>query len=79
VENGVACYLAEGILSGVWFSLSDMGLQGASGGIYKRAALMVVLGCGVAVMEQVTHGSRLGAGVSSGNGGGCAAKGEGRW
>jgi hypothetical protein len=26
VENGVACYLAEGILSGVCFALSEMGV-----------------------------------------------------
>jgi hypothetical protein len=28
-KNGVACDLAEGILSGVWFALSDMGVEGA--------------------------------------------------
>jgi hypothetical protein len=32
VENGVACYLAEGILSGVCFALGEMGVEGASGG-----------------------------------------------
>jgi hypothetical protein len=31
VENGVACDLAEGILSGVCFALSEMGLEGAGG------------------------------------------------
>jgi hypothetical protein len=32
VENGVACDLAEGILSGVCFALSEMGVEGAGGG-----------------------------------------------
>jgi hypothetical protein len=32
VESGFACDLAEGILSGVCFALSDMGVEGASGG-----------------------------------------------
>jgi hypothetical protein len=27
-------------------------------GVYRRATLMVMLGCGVAVMEQVPRGSR---------------------
>jgi hypothetical protein len=46
------------------------------GGFYRRVVCEVVLGCGVAVMEQVTRGSKhdkgRGAGVA---GGGCAAKG----
>jgi hypothetical protein len=48
------------------------------GELYRRAALRVVLECGVVVMEQGTRGSRcdMGSdGVASGNGGGCAAKG----
>ena len=32
VENGVACNLVEGILSGVCFALSEMGVEGAGGG-----------------------------------------------
>jgi hypothetical protein len=32
VENGVACDLAEGILLGVCFALSEMGVEGAGGG-----------------------------------------------
>jgi hypothetical protein len=32
VENGVACDLAEGILSSVCFALSEMGVEGAGGG-----------------------------------------------
>jgi hypothetical protein len=32
VENGVACDLAEGVLSGVCFALSEMGVAGAGGG-----------------------------------------------
>jgi hypothetical protein len=32
VENGVACDLAERILSGVCFALSKMGVKGAGGG-----------------------------------------------
>jgi hypothetical protein len=44
------------------------------GKFYRRVG---VLGCGVAVMESVTQGSRCdgGGGVAGGNGGGCAAKG----
>jgi hypothetical protein len=48
VENGFACDLAEGILSGVCFALSEMGVEGAGGGVYRRA---LVFGCGVVVME----------------------------
>jgi hypothetical protein len=33
VENGVAWDLAEGILSGVCFALSEMGVEGAGGGV----------------------------------------------
>jgi hypothetical protein len=36
VENGFACDLAEGILSGVCFALSEMGVEGAGGGVLKR-------------------------------------------
>jgi hypothetical protein len=38
---------------------------------------VVLGGCGVVVMEQVTRGSMCdgGGGVAGGNGGGCAAKG----
>jgi hypothetical protein len=32
VGNGVACDLAEGVLSGVCFALSEMGVEGAGGG-----------------------------------------------
>jgi hypothetical protein len=32
VENGGACDLAEGILLGVCFALSEMGVEGAGGG-----------------------------------------------
>ena len=45
-ENGVACYLAEGILSGM-FCLG-WELRELVGGIYRRAG---VFGCGVVVME----------------------------
>ena len=54
VGNGVACDLAEGVLSGVCFALSEMGVEGAGGGFYRR---VWVLGCGVVVMEQVLRGS----------------------
>jgi hypothetical protein len=54
VGKGVACDLAEGILSGVCFALSEMGVEGAGGGFYRRA---VVFGCGVVMMEQVLCGS----------------------
>jgi hypothetical protein len=33
VGNGVACDLAEGVLSGVCFALSEMGVDGAGGGL----------------------------------------------
>jgi hypothetical protein len=67
----------RGDLSGVCFALSVMGVAGADGGFYRRVG---VLGCGVAMMEQVTRGSKhdkgRGDGVAGGNGGGgCAAKG----
>jgi hypothetical protein len=39
----------------VCFALSEMGVEGAGGGFYRR---VWVLGCGVVVMEQVTRGSR---------------------
>jgi hypothetical protein len=51
VENEVACNLAEGILSGVCFALSEMGVEGAGGGVYRRVG---VLRRGVVMMEQVT-------------------------
>jgi hypothetical protein len=35
-------------LSGVCFALSEMGVEGAGGGVYRRA---LVFGCGVVVME----------------------------
>jgi hypothetical protein len=47
VENGVACYLAEGIY--LECALSEMGVEGAGGGGFYRRAL--VFGCGVVVME----------------------------
>jgi hypothetical protein len=44
VENGVACGLAEGILSGAYFALSEMGVEGAGEGFYRRVVCEVVLG-----------------------------------
>jgi hypothetical protein len=58
VENGVACNLVEGILSGVCFSLSEMGVEGAGGGGEFIGKWGCSGGCGVVVMEQVTRGSR---------------------
>jgi hypothetical protein len=46
VENGVACDLAEGIY--LECALSELGVEGAGGGFYRRAG---VFGCGVVVME----------------------------
>jgi hypothetical protein len=46
VENGVACDLAEGIY--LECALSELGVEGAGGGGYRRA---LVFGCGVVVME----------------------------
>jgi hypothetical protein len=39
VGNGVACDLAEGILSRVCFALSEMGVEGAGGGFYRRVGV----------------------------------------
>jgi hypothetical protein len=50
-------------LSGVCFALSELGVEGAGGGFYRRATLMVVLGvCGVMVMEQVPQGNKCDGG-----------------
>jgi hypothetical protein len=43
-KNGVACYLAEGILSGVCFALGEMVDWGSWWGFYRRAVCEVVLG-----------------------------------
>jgi hypothetical protein len=32
--------LAEGILSGVCFALREMGIEGAGGGVYRRAGVL---------------------------------------
>jgi hypothetical protein len=78
VGNGVACDYDRGDLSGVCFALSEMGVEGAGGGFYRRATLMVVLeglwsgGDGAGVTRQQVRWR--GNGVAGGNGGGCAAK-----
>jgi hypothetical protein len=62
----------------VCFALSYVGIEGAGGGFYRRVVCEVVLGCGVAVTEQMTRGSRCdgeGGSVAGCNGDGCAAKG----
>jgi hypothetical protein len=79
VENGVACDLAEGILSGVFclgWELMELVRK-----FYRRAVCEVVLRCGVVVMEYVLRGNGCdkgrGPGVASDDGGGgCAAKGK---
>jgi hypothetical protein len=38
----------QGGLSGVCFALSEMEVEGAGGGVYRRS---LVFGCGVVVME----------------------------
>jgi hypothetical protein len=58
VENGVACDLAEGIY--LECALSELGVEGAAGGVYRRA--LVLGGCGVVVMEQVTQGNKCDGG-----------------
>jgi hypothetical protein len=60
---------------GVCFALSVMGVEGA--GVGEFIGEWGLLGCGVAVMEQVTRGSKhdKGRGASVA-GGGCAAKGK---
>jgi hypothetical protein len=60
VENGVACNLAERILSSV-FCLGGE-LRELVWKFYRRAVCEVVLGCGVAVMEQVTQGNKCDGG-----------------
>jgi hypothetical protein len=76
VENGFACDYDRGDLSGVCFALSEMGVEGAGGGFYRR---VLVFGCEVVVMEQVLRGSGCDKGrdgVAGDDGGsGCAAKG----
>ena len=52
----------QGGLSGVCFALSYVGIEGAGGGFYRRVVCEVVLGCGVAVTEQMTRGSRCDGG-----------------
>jgi hypothetical protein len=41
------------------FALSEVGIEGTGGGIYRRVG---VLGCGVVVMEQVTQGNKCDGG-----------------
>jgi hypothetical protein len=48
VENEVACYLAGGILSGLFLLCARWELRELVGGVYRRAG---VFGCGVVVME----------------------------
>jgi hypothetical protein len=47
----------------VCFALSEMGVEGAGGGIYRRVG--VLGGCGVVLMEQVTRGSKCNKGKGS--------------
>jgi hypothetical protein len=49
VENGVACYLEEGILSGVFCLGWELRVLVRK--FYRRAVCEVVLGCEVVVME----------------------------
>jgi hypothetical protein len=59
VGNGVACDYDRGDLSRVCFALSEMGVRGAGVGFYRR---VLVFGCGVVVMEQVTQGNKFDGG-----------------
>jgi hypothetical protein len=73
--------IGRGDLSGVCFALSEMGVEGAGGGFYRRATLMVVLrglwsgsdGAGD-TRQQVRQGGR-GHVAGDDGGSGCAAKG----
>jgi hypothetical protein len=62
-------------------ALLGMGVEGAGGGIYRRAVCEVVLegvwsgGDGAGAMRQQVRRRGRGDGVAGGNGGGCAAKG----
>jgi hypothetical protein len=60
-ENGVACYLAEGILGDfIWSVLLGMGIEGAGVEVLLASSMRggARVRCGVVVMEQVTRGSR---------------------
>jgi hypothetical protein len=72
-KNGAACDLAEGILSGVCFALSEMGVEGAGGGFIGKWGARVRGGDDGAgdTRQQV----RWRGVVLRGNGGGCAGKG----
>jgi hypothetical protein len=76
-ENGFACDLAEEILSGVCFALSEMGVEGASGGFYRQAGVLEGGWSGsdgaCDTRQQVQQGE--GGPVAGDDGGGCAAKG----
>jgi hypothetical protein len=52
----------RGFIWSVCFALSVMGVEGAGGGFYRRVVCEVVLGCGVAVTEQMTRDSRCDGG-----------------
>jgi hypothetical protein len=80
VENGVACDLAKGILSGVWFALSEMGVEGAGGGdfIGERYARVWSGGDGAGATWKQARWRGRGPGAGDDGGGGCAAKGRGR-
>jgi hypothetical protein len=75
VGNGVACNYDRGDLSGVCFALSEMGVEGAGGGFYRRAGVLGVRSGGDGAgdtRQRVRQG--VGNGVVGDNGGGCAAK-----
>jgi hypothetical protein len=79
VENGVACDLAEGILSGVCFALSKMGVEGAGGFIGERyvrwCSRVWSGGDGAGDTRQQVRQGEGGLGVAGDDGsGGCATK-----
>jgi len=75
-ENGVACNLAEGILSGL-FLLCARGELGELGGVYRGAGVLGGVWSGSDGAGDTRQQVRQGEGglVAGDDGGGCAAKG----
>jgi hypothetical protein len=69
-------------LSGVFFALSEMGVEGAGGGGYRRAGVLGGVWSGSDGVGDTRQQVRQGEGgpIAGDDGGGCAAKGGvGRW
>jgi hypothetical protein len=76
VENGVACDLANGILLGVCFALSEMGVEGAGGVLYVSGGARAQSGGdGAGATRQQVRWRGRGPVAGDDGGGGCTAKG----